>query len=192
MWGPTTAARQLRRRVLLIGALVLVIGLTAGVTPAGANGSLRDLADAYRGSASYHSTQLAERDGYAPFPPGVPLHECITSTDGMGAMGVHWVNELEVGDAVLSAAEPEVLLYEPTRSGGLRLVGLEYVVFLDVWEAEHPGTVPTPFGRDLTLVPDGNRYELPAFYQVHAWIWKQNPHGLFEDHNPRVSCEFAP
>lgn len=192
MWRPTTTARKLRPRVLLVAALVLMIGLTGAATPAAAGGWFQELIEAYRGSAAYHATQLAERDGYGPFPPGVPLHECITSPDGMWAMGIHWVNELEAGDAVLSAAEPEVLVYEPMSSGRLRLVALEYVVFADVWEAEHPGTVPSLFGRELTLVPDGNSYEIPAFYQIHAWIWKHNPHGLFADHNPRVSCEFAP
>ncbi|HET6580207.1 MAG TPA: hypothetical protein VFG66_17955 [Gemmatimonadales bacterium] len=36
-----------------------------------------------------------------------------------------------------------------------------------------------------------NRYELPAFHQVHAWVWRHNPHGMFADHNPSVSCDHA-
>ena len=28
-------------------------------------------------------------------------------------------------------------------------------------------------------VPAGNRYDLPPFYALHAWIWKPNPSGLF-------------
>ena len=34
-----------------------------------------------------------------------------------------------------------------------------------------------------------NRYGIPAFYALHVWAWKSNPHGVFVDWNPRVSCE---
>ena len=37
-------------------------------------------------------------------------------------------------------------------------------------------------------MPAGNRYNLPDFYELHAWIWKHNPSGMFEDWNPTVSC----
>jgi hypothetical protein len=33
-----------------------------------------------------------------------------------------------------------------------------------------------------------NRYGLPAFWELHAWVWRHNPNGLFDDWNPRVSC----
>ena len=39
----------------------------------------------------------------------------------------------------------------------------------------------------LTDAP-GNRYGLPAFYSLHAWIWKHNPAGPFEMWNPDVHC----
>ena len=29
----------------------------------------------------------------------------------------------------------------------------------------------------------------PAFYALHVWAWKHNPHGMFVDWNPKVSCE---
>ena len=47
------------------------------------------------------------------------------------------------------------------------------------------------FGRQFELVKAGNRYGLPAFYELHAWIWEHNPRGMFEDWNPRVSCAGA-
>lgn len=33
-----------------------------------------------------------------------------------------------------------------------------------------------------------NRYGLPAFYSLHAWVWKANPSGDFAMWNPEVSC----
>jgi hypothetical protein len=40
-------------------------------------------------------------------------------------------------------------------------------------------------------VPAGNRYGLPSFYELHAWLWKPNPSGVFADYNPRVHCPAA-
>ena len=28
----------------------------------------------------------------------------------------------------------------------------------------------------------------PAFYLMHAWVWKDNPAGMFADWNPDVTC----
>ena len=36
-----------------------------------------------------------------------------------------------------------------------------------------------------------NRFGLPAFYSLHAWIWKHNPSGTFSMWNPNVSCALA-
>jgi hypothetical protein len=41
------------------------------------------------------------------------------------------------------------------------------------------------------LVEEPNRYELPAFYALHAWIWQENPSGVFESFNPDVTCANA-
>ena len=43
------------------------------------------------------------------------------------------------------------------------------------------------------MVPVGadNRYGIPAFYELHAWVWKDNPAGTFADYNPDVTCEHA-
>jgi hypothetical protein len=47
---------------------------------------------------------------------------------------------------------------------------------------------PTLFGQPLKLIPMGNRYGLPPFYEIHAWIWQHNPDGMFKDWNPSGSC----
>ena len=150
-----------------------------------------DLAVARAATAGYHRLEAATDGGYELPPAPAPLHECISAVDAPGAMGLHYINGTNVGDTVLDPARPAALVYEPTKNGRLRLVAAEYVVFAEAWDAEHPGETPQLFGRDLALVPEGNRYELPAFYQVHAWLWKKNPHGMHADHNTRVSCEFA-
>ena len=121
--------------------------------------------------------------GYGPFLG------CVSGPDH-GAMGVHYVNGALVADGKVSASEPELVVYEPLKNGGQRLVAAEYVVFQAAWDAQHD-EAPSLFGREFELVKAGNRYGLPAFYELHAWLWKHNPSGFFEDWNPRVTCANA-
>lgn len=182
-----------RATTLAAATAGLALLATAVVAATGANGpdgqGPGDLAIARSETAGYHRVATAEADGYGR-PPSGPLHECIASLNPMmpGAMGYHYPNGPLLGDAVLDPATPEVLVYESRPNGKLKLAALEYVVFKDAWEAENGATIPELFGRRMTFVDAPNRYELPPFYQVHAWVWKNNPHGMHADHNPRVSC----
>jgi hypothetical protein len=45
------------------------------------------------------------------------------------------------------------------------------------------------FGRTFDFVPAPNRFDIPAFYALHAWLWKPNPSGLLYAWNPSVSCD---
>lgn len=111
-----------------------------------------------------------------------------TSGHQEGAMGVHYANPSLVGDGLLDASRPEVLVYEPTGNGRLRLVAVEYVVIADAWNAVN-GAPPVLMGQHFHYNGSPNRYGLPAFYALHVWAWKDNPHGMFVDWNPDVSCE---
>jgi hypothetical protein len=35
---------------------------------------------------------------------------------------------------------------------------------------------------------EANRYQIPAFYSLHVWLWQTNPSGTFAAFNPDVSC----
>jgi hypothetical protein len=144
-----------------------------------------DLAAAYAGTARYHSLDRAQADGYSLLTDAQGI-ECIDQP-AEGGMGVHYVSGALVGDAKVDAATPEALVYEPRRHGRPRLVAAEYVVFQAAWDAEHPRP-PRLFGQEFELLDSGNRYGLPPFYELHAWLWMLNPRGFFDDWNPRVHC----
>jgi hypothetical protein len=134
--------------------------------------------------------QATERfhDVSAAGPAGYGLFYRCTDNEGLRAgMGQHFADVTKVLDPAINALDPEVLVYEPKPGGGYRLVAVEYVVFQESWNAIHPHP-PQLFGRTFTAVPAGNRYGLPDFYELHAWIWKGNPRGTFDDWNPTVSC----
>lgn len=168
---------------LLIIAIVLSIPKTGHSEPAAADGS--DLARARSATARYHRHQLAVDGGFAEELADLQGRTCIEDPGGTGAMGTHWVNLGEVLDGEIDATEPEMLLYDMSQPEP-RLLGVEYVVFVADWEGSEP---PELFGHQFRLVEEGNWYGLPDFYELHAWIWYDNPSGMFEDWNPRVSCE---
>jgi hypothetical protein len=173
------------RRGALAAALIATLALPALALA----GTEDDLAAAEAGTEAFTDPAAAEAAGYG-LPPEGPLHECIASLDDTGAMGLHYINGDLVGDTVLDAAAPEALVYEPAADGSLELVALEYVVFAEAWDAEND-MAPMLFGEMFMLVDEPNRYELPAFYALHAWIWKDNPSGTFASFNPDVSCANA-
>jgi hypothetical protein len=179
---PARSGRLGRVVTASIAAVVLATGLVGGATAAGS-----DVQAAKVATARFHSTVQAGRAGYGPFPAGVPLHECIASTNGTGAMGVHWVNG-QLLDATLDPTRPEVLVYEPGPDGELNLVAVEYVIFQADWFEHHAAnTMPMLFGQPF-MEGDHVRFQIPPFFALHAWLHKSNPSGMFASYNPNVSC----
>ncbi len=157
--------------VVLAGASVAAPSAQAGI--------LRDVRQATR---PFLDVAEATAVGYGPFLG------CVSGPDE-GAMGIHYVNGALVGDGELDVAAPEALLYEP-RNGNLTLLGVEYIVDVAAWHANHPNP-PVLGGQVFHYEGSPNRYGLAPFYALHVWAWKNNPKGLFADWNPRVACAEA-
>jgi hypothetical protein len=101
-----------------------------------------------------------------------------------GAMGYHYANDEYLFDGgVVDLLQPETLMFEPGAGGQMRLVGMEYIVFMDDWaDPENP---PQLLGQ--TFHP----HSFLPIYKLHIWLWRDNPRGLFADWNPKVSCRHA-
>jgi len=137
-------------------------------------------------TAPFKDINVALSQGFVRATP------CVSGPNA-GAMGVHFVLPARIAGGVLSADQPEALIYEPLSGGGLRLVGVEFIVLVSVWESLHPGAGPPALdGHLLNLVSAPNRYGLPAFYEMHVWAWENNPVGSFADWNTHVSCDQQP
>lgn len=156
---------------------------TVGSVAAGADASARDDLQAARAAtAPYHSLEQARRDGYttegepcvsAPPPPGLS-----------GAMGIHAVDPALIGDGVIDPLRPEILLYVPNAEGELELVGVEFFEIAAVTG----GVAPTVFGRELDGPMPGHNPTMPEHYDLHVWLWADNPAGMFAPFNPALSC----
>ena len=169
---------------------LLFIGLAAvSLIAAGIALAASGLDGAKPATARFHDLDKAMAAGYTFRLPELTGKTCIAQP-GQGAMGVHMVNT-SLLDATLDATAPEALVYEPRSNGTLKLVALEYVVFKGAWEQAHGvgAAPPSMFGRTFDFTDEPNRYGLPPFYALHAWIWKPNPSGLLYAWNPRVECD---
>ena len=127
----------------------------------------------------YIDVNAASKAGYAPFLG------CVTGSDH-GAMGVHYVNGALL-DGVLDVSTPQALIYEPSN-GAMRLVGVEYIIFSDAWLAAHNNTPPVLDGQVFQFVDSPNRFNIPAFFELHVWAWRTNPQGAYVDWNNHVTC----
>ena len=137
---------------------------SAGVSRTLSPLTLRELARARRATAKYHDLANALADGYVD-------GNLYTSGEGY-----HYINPLLV-DGHFDLEQPEVLLYA-ARPGeqGLKLVAVEYV---------SPNTFPVPEG--FTGDDDVWESEEPfPIWVLNAWIWLDNPNGLFTFLNPRI------
>lgn len=105
-----------------------------------------------------------------------------------GAMGVHFLNAGHIGPT-LDPTKPQVLMYEPVGNR-LELVGAEW--FVPVAASKE---APTIFGRKLEGPMEGHAPIMPAglhHWDLHVWLWKENPSGMFSPTNPAVKCPGGP
>jgi hypothetical protein len=129
----------------------------------------------------FKDVSVAEAEGYT-------LQFGCVSGDDWGAMGLHYVNGSLVNSGVIDATRPQIVIYEPTPDGRLKLIGADYLVIADTWNATHQSP-PELMGQLFHLFESPNRFGLPSFYTLHVWAWKENPKGAFVNWHPNVSCE---
>lgn len=151
----------------------------------------RILSTARAATAKYHDVSAALADGYRA--------TTVCESSSIGAMGMHYANPALLGiipgssplngaDAVIDPARPEVVLYEPQADGTPRLVAIEYVVFRSAWDAVHSDP-PTLGGIPFNPRFYPNAHGLADHYELHVWLWRNNPLGMFAPYNPKVSCQ---
>ena len=136
----------------------------------------------------YEDPIAAVRDGYFSTLGCVEIPKAGgpgTVPYGVGGMGIHFLNTTLLGPEV-DPNRPQILLYEPV-DGKLRLVGAEWFVPL----ATGVKTRPVLFGAQFDGPMEGHHPLLPLnlhHYDLHVWLWKENPTGLFKPINPSVKC----
>jgi hypothetical protein len=168
----------------IAGAAVAIAALLAPLTPANATVD-HQVHVAMHATKAYQRPPAAKRAGYALLKDAKGV-ACI-AMKGMGGMGVHYANGTLV-DGRIQLRHPEALVFRFTNNGHLRLAALEYLTLRKLWRAHHPTGRPELFGHRFNFTPAGNRFGLPAYFSLHAWVWDDNPAGRFAPFNPTVHC----
>ena len=194
-------------RVFLLAALSIAAGCSApervvssldhrpglaSAVPWSGDPELAQLIAAIRDTTvAYHDVEVARARGYRPSSAGCEAED-------IGAMGIHYGNGALLGilpgvrpptgnNSVIDPLRPEVLLYEPEPDGRLRLVAIEYVVYRAAWDAvndDPPTLLGVPFDQKFGADAHGHA----DHYELHLWLWRHNPLGMFAPWNPKVSC----
>lgn len=177
--------RSIHRTVvagLIAAAAVATTALPANAHDAGtphddASGSemRRLLAEIRSATARFHDVDAALAAGY------LPAGGCVESPDG--AMGAHYVNPALVRPgAPVDPANPPMLTYGPSPSGGLRLWSAEF------FEPDVGQPVPMLGSQPFDGPMPGHEPGMPTHYDLHVWVGAHNPAGVFADFNPALSC----
>lgn len=107
---------------------------------------------------------------------------------GVGGMGFHYVNPAYLGDGVIDPAKPEILVYVPAANGKVRLGALEYFAVDADQNLATDNDRPSLFGHPFDGPMPGHEPGMPIHYDLHVWVFVDNPAGELAPWNPAVSC----
>jgi len=175
-------------RLAITAALLLAPAVAAAQTMAMSMATPTAALDSARAAlAKYADPYAAIRDGYfstlacIEYPQGAMLGDEHIAP---GGMGVHFLNVGLVGQP-LNIAHPQVLIYEVDHDT-LRLAAAEWFV-----PAQGAQGTPMIFGQHLNGPMLGHAPIMPPefhHYDLHVWLWKSNPAGMFSTTNPNLHC----
>jgi hypothetical protein len=139
------------------------------------------LREVRRATMRFRDPAVARAAGYTP------AADCVDDPK-YGGMGIHYANAELIADDALDPLKPEILVYQPRHDGKRRLVAVEWFrpdADQDLATSEdRPTMFDLPFDGPML----GHEPGMPIHYDLHAWIYKHNPAGMFAMYNPRVTC----
>ncbi len=178
------------RFIRWFGLILLVAGVTlVGRTVAEAQSLPSELEKVRAALDKYQDPIVAIHDGYLSTIGCVEYPQGGSAPDRVpypaGGMGVHFRHVRPVGP-VPDPMQPNILVYQPDGDK-LRLVAAEWLIPLATGIKERPQLFGRPFDGPMEghhpLMPLANHH-----YDLHVWLWKANPAGLFSPTNPAVKC----
>lgn len=180
--GPLVAASR------MLVAVTAVLCASVTVAQAQEPTLSPELQEVRDGLEQYKDPIKAIYDGYLSTVACIAYPEGATEGSMQyvaGGMGVHFINMGNVGPE-LDIAKPQVLIYEPVGDK-LELVAAEWFMPAAIAGDSHPAIM----GHELQGPMEGHEPLMPAemhHLDLHVWLWKENPAGVFSPTNPNLTC----
>ena len=217
LWQPehTTAST---RRAAILGAILAsgvlampasgqarpVSNTTSGAPAVAATPSVEAIRAA---TERFRDVRVALAEGYLRDPASM----CVTAAmEGMprqlGEMGIHYFRPDLLGitgppnprvngtGTHTDFLTPSVLIYEPQADGSLHLTAVELLVFEQAWRTAGHTEPPQYAGQEFYHMVDNpvtdadEAHGFEPHYELHAWLYRENPNGTFAQFNPRATC----
>lgn len=130
--------------------------------------TLWELQQVRAATAKYRNDSNAFKDGYVDINLKLPN------------MGYHFL-KAQLVSPVFDLRKPPILVYNKREDGTFELLAVEYAIPID---PQAPNVAPEGFtgsndAWDFNTLNTG-------WWTLHAWVWKNNPDGVFKPMNPLV------
>ena len=185
-------------------ALLFASALAARTTSEAAEPTLEAVRAA---TERFRDVEVALAEGYVRDPLDLcDTAEMMGQPAEYGVMGIHFFRPDLLGVAGppnprvtgtgthTDFLQPGILIYEPQADGSLELVALENLVFIQAWEAAGNKERPTFLGHAYDRMADDPATQVDEahlfdpHYDLHVWLYRDNPRGMFAQFNPNASC----
>ena len=130
--------------------------------------TLWELQQARSASARYLDIRNAFKDGYEDI--GLVMQN----------MGYHFM-KFKLVDSVFDIRKPELLVYNKNEEGSFVLGAVEYAVPINPQSRDTPPEGFTGKADEWDFNTNNS-----GLWTLHAWVWKNNPDGVFNMTNPTV------
>ncbi|HEX8838855.1 MAG TPA: hypothetical protein VF750_00130 [Sphingomicrobium sp.] len=169
-----------------------------------------DLGEVRAATARFQDVKQAEKEGYIRDPHNMCITaEMMGEPAKVGAMGIHYFRPDLLGITAPPTGrvsgngthtdfrKPSILIYEPQADGSLKLIAVENLVFRWAWREKGHAEPPSFRGVKYETMEDDPRtpvdeaHMFVPHYDLHVWLWRDNPSGTFAPFNPNVSCAAA-
>ena len=192
---------------LSTSALALAIAFSQSAQSATADPELGEVRAA---TARFQDVGQALKEGYVRDPHNMCITaEMMGQPSKVGAMGIHYFRPDLLGITAPPTGrvsgngthtdfrKPSILIYEPQADGSLKLIAVENLVFRWAWREQGHAEPPSFRGVTYETMEDDPRtpvdeaHMFVPHYDLHVWLWRDNPNGTFAPFNPNVSCAAA-
>ncbi|MGQ0844101.1 MAG: hypothetical protein ACT4QF_08185 [Sporichthyaceae bacterium] len=106
----------------------------------------------------------------------------------MGVMGFHYVNHELMKNGHTDIAKPPIMVYQLQSDGSRALAAVEWFRPDDDQDLTTSPDRPSLFNHPFDGPMEGHEPGMPRHYDLHAWLFADNPNGVLAPWNSKGTC----